>query len=388
MKKILTILFIVQFHSLNSQNLIYVRDSNLRKYFIENKYTTNDSLDLKKIKNVKRLNLFNLKISDINEVKYFISLEELYCPKNQISKLPKLPPSLLQLNCSQNKIKKIAYLPEKLRFLEISDNQLKRIPKLPQSLTFLNYHNNPIKLNKLDDEFKKAPCDDPYQNCLPSIRIKWKLFGINKEFKPSDFAQVDTIRISINIDPSWGFGASQYRFIFKQQDSVFSVVNSYYKREKNDWFRNDTSKKTILKTNFFEYKLNREKLNHVLQKIINPTLQFNNLDFDCSYTNFNCDLLTLKNGEGPLIHCSDATGYTIIIEFCHGKNILLTIPYGFDSCEIDGICTNKGNIQNVKKILEWLYFYQISHLLLSSSFEINEHFFNNKQLLNNINKLK
>ena len=119
------------------------------------------------IVNETTLNLYNLNISDLTGVRYFVNLTFLNCSFNQLTSLPNLPNNLQQLNCGYNNINNLSALPSSLQVLNCNNNGLTSLPALPNNLITLDcYYNSLTSLTNLPSSLEQLNC---YNNDLTSL---------------------------------------------------------------------------------------------------------------------------------------------------------------------------------------------------------------------------
>lgn len=150
------------------------------------------------------------------DISRFTGLEKLFCYKNLITELPKLPKNLKELNCYGNKLTKIPELPKNLKeltcygnkltkieinelhdlitldcrynklkklpnlnlhkrllYLFCSENKLKKLPELPDSLQLLRCENNKLHtLPYLPNNIEQLYCDSNQLKKLPLLPRK------------------------------------------------------------------------------------------------------------------------------------------------------------------------------------------------------------------------
>src|SRR6185312_9966224 len=185
--------------NLSAQKLKYIPDLYLRIELKEQGFTTNDSLDLKKIQGRLQLDIVNKRIENLNGLQYFEQVWRMNISNNLIKKLNYLPPNLTQLDCSNNKIERIDFLPKNLEWfhcphnkinymcqlpstlnhLDFQDNKMTHLPVFSDKLQDINYSKNPISVDSLPILFKQMNCTDEMQNCMPYELLKWKILNAN-----------------------------------------------------------------------------------------------------------------------------------------------------------------------------------------------------------------
>ena len=89
---------------------------------------------------IKVLRIINENLTKIPKLPF--SLLKFDCCHNLIKKIEGLPASLLKFNCWGNQIKKIEGLPKGLLKFDCCHNQIKKIEGLPEGLLLFWYYNN------------------------------------------------------------------------------------------------------------------------------------------------------------------------------------------------------------------------------------------------------
>jgi Leucine-rich repeat (LRR) protein len=125
----------------------------------DHEYETFD--EIVNYENIMSLNCYK---NDLTELpKLPDRLKYLYCPRNELIKLPDhLPDSLKELDCSRNNIKELPnHLPDSLKKINCARNNIKELPDhLPDSLKELNcYINLLVQLPELPNKLKRLYCN-------------------------------------------------------------------------------------------------------------------------------------------------------------------------------------------------------------------------------------
>jgi hypothetical protein len=362
-----------------SQNLVYIPDQNLKTELINQGFTTNDSLDTRKIVGRLQLDLSNKKIQDLEGLQYFNRVWKLNLSNNNISNLRNLPPNLTVLYCANNKLIEIDGLPNSLQHLGCNGNEINRITNLPNSLTsinfsnnkmsefpvftdnlqFVNYYKNPIPLNKLPSLYQNVHCENSAQNCMPNELIKWKI--LNNTLKDSA-NPINKIKITLLSNYNLENGKRSETFIFKKRKSNLVSKRIYLNRTKGS----SSSIKNSIKKSSFEAILSdiyTEKL--VIYPIIDSSAIIN--------------LTNKKNGMECFSDCSHCSRYSLSYTI-YTLSDTINLNYGFEGTMNNGIsiCSKYGP-EDIKSILEWLYIYRLTNLTFKDHLLVNR-FFNRKNL--------
>jgi len=111
-------------------------------------------------------------IQNLAGLEYFVNLQKLICPDNELTSLPALPSGLQELICYSNMLTSLPALPSGLTTLDCYDNKLTSLPALPTGLVRLACWNNqlaalpalPVSLRDLQCPYNKltgfdlSPC--------------------------------------------------------------------------------------------------------------------------------------------------------------------------------------------------------------------------------------
>jgi len=175
-KLIFALIALACFISAQSQNYVTIPDDYfaffLRSHFPDAMHGNQLDTTSMDIKTVTKLDVFP-DIEDLTGIQYFISLEELNCPFNDLTTLPVLPPKLIRLDCSVNDITSLPELPNSLRVLECFRNELTQLPELPDSLEECSCSNNRLtSLPDLPNSLKELACQSNYLDSLPVLPEK------------------------------------------------------------------------------------------------------------------------------------------------------------------------------------------------------------------------
>lgn len=176
--------------------------------FKKNMELSND-VDIDDNDNDAIFKLKKLEITEKNKLVFldhlndFSNLTILICVKLKLTKLPKLPETLIELDCSQNKLTILPKLPKTLIELNVSLNLLTKLPKLPKKLMQLTCNGNLLtSLPKLPKSLRILSCNYNQLTYLPELPDKLYLLDcfdnkiIELPFLPANLK-------SININPCY-----------------------------------------------------------------------------------------------------------------------------------------------------------------------------------------
>ena len=99
-------------------------DANFREALKEMEIGADGVLTDAEIEKQTALSVSDQGIRDLTGVEVFTSLQKLYCERNQINKMPKLPQSLKELWCHNNQLTELPELPPELEMLYCINNRL------------------------------------------------------------------------------------------------------------------------------------------------------------------------------------------------------------------------------------------------------------------------
>jgi hypothetical protein len=164
------------------------------------------------------------------------TLKNMWCTNNQLTILPKLPPTLESLYCNYNNLTALPPLPPTLTTLCCNYNNLTSLPTLPDKLIILNCQNNQLTiLPTLPDTLEQLKCgSNPYNTIFANLVKKYDL---NRLFIDNDCRQIISIRkyyqIIINAKNIIPLQIALYKVISCDIPlDCFSIIGSYLSGEK------------------------------------------------------------------------------------------------------------------------------------------------------------
>lgn len=148
-------------------------DANFREALKEMEIGADGVLTDAEIEKQTALSVSDQGIRDLTGVEVFTSLQKLYCERNQINKMPKLPQSLKELWCHNNQLTELPELPPELEMLYCIHNRLTKLPELPDHLNSLYCDGNELsKLPELPDSMRWLYCNYNKLTELPYLPAK------------------------------------------------------------------------------------------------------------------------------------------------------------------------------------------------------------------------
>jgi len=404
----LIVFFLVLSIHVSAQDLKYIPDVNLRNALTEQGFTTNDSLDLSKIRWTGKLNLDGKGIVNLDGLQYFKRVSSLSLYSNEIESLDYLPPNLNTLSCVNNKIKEIENLPKKLKRISCGANNIKEIrklppklewlscgnneinvienlpphlkhlnfrsnemtyiPELPANIEFINYANNPIPFDSLAPEYQDFKCKnkDIDKNCLPYKFVKWNILSSDMVKLPQDIKRM-TIEVGL-----WSQESKTEMFDFAVEGSNFvadkvKVTKKYYDSIDVTYIHN-------------KYSVDIDKVQDVLNDIYAEKMSFtiprqhDTIKVDLSEKKVFCP--SCRCGR---THHDSGYGFHYIFYTDTDKFEFRSNFFSFNS-SINGLIpcgyTTHGNI---KRALNWFYMYKLANLTLKNH-EATKIFLNEENL--------
>ena len=389
----------------DAQKLFEIPDSSLAKDLAKQGFMKDGYLNPAKVNGQLQLTISNSNIRSLKGLENFKQVWSLDCSSNDLENLDYLPPNLTYLNCYKNKIQKLANLPESLlsimcsynlireinnlpvglRYLnchnnlitkitklppgllslDIQNNKMTYLPKLPSTLQSINYCKNPIPKSKLPVDFRTFNCNSPNQNCLPYGRMKWGI--LNNNFGIMD--SIDSFYIVIYTGTSWGGGNLEENIGFSKEGKYEvskCVSNRLTNRTAGDsFFQTETN--IIIRT---------DSLLRLLKRIKNGNMYFLIKD---GITVDTINLRKKKNADHPtsFTSCEDCNGYYIEFKYCINYKEFVC-SYRFDDSQPPLGFPNE--MPYLKRIMDWLYFYELAKLCLPPEHEINKNHFTSEYL--------
>ncbi len=359
--------------NLESLVLKYIPDYNLRNELRLQGFTTNDSLDTKKIEGRLQLELIGKGIENLDGLQYFKQVWRLIINNNKIKNISHLPPNLTVLDCSNNEISRIDSLPEHLDYLGCVNNNINYIDKLPNSLShflcannkmtqlptlpkniiWVNFANNPISIDSLPHQYRSKPCTDITQNCLPYELIDWKILNVNTR---DTAINITGMQINIHGSYSWGFGSQLETIYFK-----INKTKTLRSKIRNIRFKDNLKPDTSYLLNKIPHSFETKKLKEILSDIVRNNL---NVKFKIGDTLKTINLNRLNNGNSPCSSsCMDCSFYSITYTIYTDKDTI-KLGYGFYSDLGNGVDLCADATQDIKSLANYLYILKLIYLTI------------------------
>lgn len=222
------------------------------------------------------------------------------------------------------------------------------------------------------------------EKCLmPQGWCGLKPFGWNPStMADSTMRQLPTVKITLKVNHSWGAGDEQFAIEYERRDTVFTTRDTYYKSSGRVYPPNRKGEGAIEKDSFFERRFKSEQLFRILRNIQQPSPYWSNSDFGYVNSNFRTDLTRLiRNDRNVYRTCDDCIYYRLEIQFLKYRKQVATISINFDSgFRLPRVEDTALKEFQVKKMLEWMYLYQLSHLFFPDDVALNKSHFQEKRI--------
>jgi Leucine-rich repeat (LRR) protein len=202
------------------------------------------------------------------------NLQELVCMQNSITSLPKLPDSLERLNCYYNQLLSLPELPENLQELECGDNKLTYLPELPDSIVRFGCDSNQLtSLPELPDSIETLSCNSNQLTSLPELPEN--LYHVEcVDNKLTYLPELNNITyIAIVGNPIYDFVCS-LKMIENDYDSDGEIIPQYY----NDEYYINTIKHNLKILNrfrflYYSFKFKNKFRDWLWKKVREPKIQ-------------------------------------------------------------------------------------------------------------------
>lgn len=209
---------------------IYQRSEDMCDYML-------DKLpDLSPIPNLRELCISDHMIETI--VSLPIHLENFYCDRNCLKRLPTLPVTLIILSCSENELEQLPTLPPNLRSLGCDNNLLTELPILPNSLGSLSCaHNEITKLPKLPENLSHITCINNKLTQLPKIPLSVTILN---SCWGNEYLYLDTdvcIRFQRKQGPNYNMIFSRIKKVYQSKKRIERLKFCIKLHEQMDEFR-------------------------------------------------------------------------------------------------------------------------------------------------------
>lgn len=198
----------------------------------------------------------------------------------------------------------------------------------------------------------------------------------------STMRQLSAVKITLKVNHSWGAGDEQFAIEYERRDSIFTTRNTYYKSSGRVYRPNRKGEGAIEKDSFFERIFKSEQLFSALRNIQQPSPYWNESDFGYTKSKFRTDLTDLiRERWSNYRTCDDCSYYRLEIQFLKDEKQMAAISINFDSgFRLPRVEDTALKEFQVKKMLEWMYLYQLSHLFFPDDLALNKSHFQEKRI--------
>lgn len=208
-------------------------------------------------------------------------------------------------------------------------------------------------------------------------------FGWNSStMADSTMRQISTVIITLKVNHSWGAGDEQFATEHERRDSIFTTRNTYYKSSGRVYPPNRKGEGAVEKDSLFERVFKSEQLFGILRDIQQPSPYWYESDFGYAQSKFRMDLTRLiRERWSNYKTCHDCSYYRLEIQFLKGRKQVATISLNFDSgFRLPRVEDTALKEFQVKKMLEWMYLYPLSHLFFPNDVALNKSHFQEKRI--------
>jgi len=208
-------------------------------------------------------------------------------------------------------------------------------------------------------------------------------FGWNPNtMADSTMRQLSTVKIILKANHSWGADDEEFTIEYELRDTVFATRNAHYKYSGRVYPPNRKGEGAVVSDTFFERSFKTEHLLSVLRNIQQPSPYWNESDFGYSKSKFRIDLTHLIRSKLNVYRtCADCSYYWLEIQFLKCDKQVSAISINFDSgFRLPKVEDTALKEFQVKKILEWMYLYQLSHLFFPDDVALNKSHFQEKRI--------
>lgn len=198
----------------------------------------------------------------------------------------------------------------------------------------------------------------------------------------STMRQLSAVKITLKVNHSWGAGNEEFGIEYECRDTVFATRSARYQYSGRVYPPKRKGEGAVVSDTFFKRSFKTEHLFSVLSNIQQPSPYWSNSDFGYTKSKFRIDLSHLiRERWSNYRTCDDCSYYRLEIQFLNGEKQMAAISINFDSGfrlpRVEDTALKKFQ---VKKMLEWMYLYQLSHLFFPDDLVLNKSHFQEKRI--------
>ncbi len=200
--------------------------------------------------------------------------------------------------------------------------------------------------------------------------------------RDSAMRQISVIKLNLIVRHSWGNGQAQYDLEYRTRGSFFE--SQIARHEYSGITRSGAGKGegASKRDSLFNRRFEAESLFQALQNIQHPSPYWNEKDFNYTDSKFQTDLTQLiRTSMQGYKNCSDCSSYSLDIRFLIGTEEIAKIALRFDDgFRLPRIEDTAIKHFKIRSMLEWMYLYQLCHLLFPENVALNKSHFQEKKI--------
>jgi hypothetical protein len=208
-------------------------------------------------------------------------------------------------------------------------------------------------------------------------------FGWNANtMADSTMRQLSTVKIILKANHSWGAGDEEFSIEYERRDTIFATRSARYQYSGRVYPPKQKGQGATVSDTFFERSFLSERLFSVLRNIQQPSPYWNESDFGYTKSKFRTDLTHLiRERWSNYRSCDDCSYYRLEIQFLKDGKQAAAISINFDSgFRMPRVEDTALKEFQVKKMLEWMYLFQLSHLFFPDNVALSKSHFQEKRI--------
>ncbi|GAB4497280.1 MAG: hypothetical protein OHK0019_30620 [Saprospiraceae bacterium] len=194
--------------------------------------------------------------------------------------------------------------------------------------------------------------------------------------------QFSAVKITLKVNHSWGAGDEQFAMEYERRDTVFATRSARYQYSGRVYPPEQKGEGAVVNDTFFKRSFKTEHLFSVLKNIQQPSPYWNESDFGYTQSQFRTDLTQLiRRDWNVYTTCNDCSYYRLEIQFLKDEKQMASISINFDSgFRLPRVEDTALKEFQVKKMLEWMYLFQLNHLFFPDDLALNKSHFQEKRI--------
>ncbi|MCW5924620.1 MAG: hypothetical protein KIS77_20040 [Saprospiraceae bacterium] len=198
----------------------------------------------------------------------------------------------------------------------------------------------------------------------------------------STMRQLAAIKITLKVNHSWGAGDEEFAIEYERRDTFFATRSARYQYSGRVYPPKRKGEGAVVSDTFFKRSFQSEHLSSVLKNIQQPSPYWNESDFGYVKSKFRTDLTHLiRERWSNYRTCDDCSYHWLEIQFLKDGKQAAAISINFDSgFRLPRVEDTALKAFQVRKMLEWMYLYQLSHLFFPDDVALNKSHFQEKRI--------